>query len=86
MAASLTRKIVSCDHKASKVVFSFEHLTKLRRLAFFWVNVLRVWIGNSYFLISVKISKFSILQLVHTSACVHRDMKHAGSLESTKDA
>ena len=27
-----------------------------------------------------------IKQLVHTSACVHRDMKHAGSLESTKDA
>ena len=27
-----------------------------------------------------------IKQLVHTLACVHRDMKHAGSLESTKDA
>ena len=27
-----------------------------------------------------------IKQLVHTSACVHRDMKHLGSLESTKDA
>ena len=25
-------------------------------------------------------------QLVHTSACIHRDMKHAGSLESMKDA
>ena len=27
-----------------------------------------------------------IKQLVHTSACVHRDMKHAGSLESTQEA
>ena len=27
-----------------------------------------------------------LVQLVHTSACVHRDMKHAGSLENTKDA
>ena len=25
-------------------------------------------------------------QLIHKSACVHRDMKHVGSLESTKDA
>ena len=25
-------------------------------------------------------------QLVHMSVCVHRDMKHAGSLESMKDA
>ena len=25
-------------------------------------------------------------ELVHASACVHRDMKHAGSLESTKNA
>ena len=24
--------------------------------------------------------------LVHASACVHGDMKHAGSFESTKDA
>ena len=27
-----------------------------------------------------------IKQLVRTSACVHRDMKHEGSLESTKNA
>ena len=27
-----------------------------------------------------------IKQLVHTSACVHRDMKHLGSLESTQEA
>ena len=27
-----------------------------------------------------------IKQLVHTSACVHQDMKHLGSLESMKDA
>ena len=27
-----------------------------------------------------------IKQLVHTSACVHRDMKQLGSLEGTKDA
>ena len=25
-------------------------------------------------------------ELAHAPACVHRDMKHAGSLESTKDA
>ena len=25
-------------------------------------------------------------QLIHASACVHRDMKHAGSLEGKKDA
>ena len=25
-------------------------------------------------------------QLVHTAACVDRDVKHLGSLESTKDA
>ena len=24
--------------------------------------------------------------MVHTSACIHRDMKHAGSLESTQEA
>ena len=27
-----------------------------------------------------------IKQLVHTSACVHGDMKHLGSLESTQEA
>ena len=27
-----------------------------------------------------------VKKLVHTQLCVHRDMKHAGSLESTKDA
>ena len=34
-----------------------------------------------------SISKLCFIeQLVHMSACVHRDMKHMGSLESMKDA
>ena len=48
------------------------------------MNQRELFLRAQIILITKMLFKFN--KLVHTSACVHRDMKHAGSLESTQVA
>ena len=71
-------------------LLSFEFLNEKHPNFFQEIILRKYFMERTTIGISICFSPFYrlgvIQQLVHAPACVHRDMKQAGSLESTKDA